>query len=156
MLGAEIALISTFPSPIPPPGKVPWRTFQACRTILDCQQVAQYQFDHAKFVHAASVHATFVHATFVHATSVRATFVHATFVQWQILVVSNCKQSSLDQTIKFETSYRAKPKLGQLQLVLSLAQLSPSLFRHFLAKLRQSFVLLAASVSSPVNFRAFL
>ena len=78
----ELALISTFPHPPPtPPGKVPWRTFQACRTILDCQQVAQYQFDHAKFVHAASVHATFVHATFVHATSVRATFVHATFVQ---------------------------------------------------------------------------
>ena len=46
----------------------------------------------------------------------------------QILVVFNCNLSSLDQTIKFKTSYRAKPKLGQLQLILSLAQLSPSLF----------------------------
>ena len=71
---------------------------------------------------------SFDHATFVHATSLRATFVHPTFVQGQNLVVYNCNHSSLDQTIKFQTSYRAKPKLGKLQLILSLAQLSPSLF----------------------------
>ena len=134
----ELALISTFPHPPtpPPPGKVPWRTFHACGTILDCWQVVQDQFDHAKFVHGTSVqatfiHATFVHATFVHATSVPATFVRETFVQGQNLVVYNCNHSSLDQTIKFQTSYRAKPKLCQLQLILSLAQLSPSLFNLF-------------------------
>ena len=115
----ELALISTFPHP--PPGKVPWRTFQACGTILDSWQVVQDQFDHAKFVHATSVHATFVHATFV----------HATFVPGQNLVVYNCNHSSLDQTIKFKTSRRAKPNLGQFQLILSLAQLSPRLFLHF-------------------------
>ena len=72
-------------------------------------------------------HATFVTATFVHATSVCATFFHTTFVQGQNLVVYKCNHSCLDQTIKFQTSYKAKPKLGQLQLMLSLAQLSPSL-----------------------------
>ena len=93
--------------------------------------MAQYQFDHATFVHAASVRATFVHATFAHATSVRATFVHATsvcatffhttFVQGQILVVYKCNHSCLDETIEFQTSYKAKPKLGQLQLMMRLA-----------------------------------
>ena len=81
-----------------------------------------------KFVHATFVHATFVHATFVHATSVRAKFFHTTFVQEPNLVVYKCNHSCLDQTIKFQTSYKAKPKLGQLQLMLSLAQLSPSLY----------------------------
>ena len=33
----ELALISTFPHPPPhPPGKVLWRTFQACGTIPNC------------------------------------------------------------------------------------------------------------------------
>ena len=85
------------------------------------------QFDHATFVHATFAHATSLCATFVHATSVRATFFRTTFVQGQYLVVSNCNHSCLDQTIKFETSYRAKPELSHLQLMLSLAQLSPSL-----------------------------
>ena len=31
-------------------------------------------------------------------------------------------------------SYKAKPKLGQLQLMLSLAQLNPSLFRPIFAE----------------------
>ena len=31
----------------------------------------------------------------------------------------------------FQTSYRPKPRLGQLQLILRLAQLSPSLFCLF-------------------------
>ena len=84
-------------------------------------------FGPSTFIHATFVHATFVHATLVHATSLRATFFHPTFVQGQNLVVYNCNHSSLDQTIKFQTSYRAKPKLDQLQLILSLAQLSPSL-----------------------------
>merc|ERR1712208_124267 len=73
-------------------------------------------------------HSTFVHATFVHAASVHATFFHTTFVQGQNLVVYNCNHYCLDQTIKFQTSHRPKPRLGQLQLMLSLAQLSPSLF----------------------------
>ena len=73
------------------------------------------------------------HATFVHATFVRATFFHATFVQGQYLVIYNCNHSCLDQTIKFQTSYWAQ--LGQLQLILSLAQLSPSLFLYFLVTL---------------------
>ena len=59
--------------------------------------------------------------TFVHAISVHAIFFHATFVQGQNWVVYKCNQSCLDQTIKFQTSYRATPKLGQLQLILSLA-----------------------------------
>ena len=58
-------------------------------------------------------------------------FIHTTFVQGQNLVVYKCNHSCLDQTIKFQTSYKAKPKLGQLQLMLSLAQLSPSLFNYF-------------------------
>merc|ERR1712208_200144 len=70
---------------------------------------------------------TSVCATFVHATSNRATVFHTTFVQGQNLVVYICKHSCLDQTIKFQTSYRAEPELSQLQLMLSLAQLSPSL-----------------------------
>ena len=55
-------------------GTVPWRTFQACGTILDCWQVVQDQFDHAKFVHGTSVQATFIHATFVHATFVQVQY----------------------------------------------------------------------------------
>merc|ERR1711888_257561 len=88
-------------------------------------------FYHSTFVHATFVHATSVHAIFVHATSVHATFFYTTFVQGQNLVVYNCNHSCLNQTIKFQTSYRAKPRLGQLQLMLSLAQLSPSLFCLF-------------------------
>ena len=77
---------------------------------------------------ATFVHATSVYATFVHATSVRATFFHTMFVQGQTLVVYKCNHSCLDQTIKFQTSHNPIPKLGRLQLMLSLAQLSPSLF----------------------------
>merc|ERR1712208_281067 len=73
-------------------------------------------------------HSTFVHATFVHATSVHSTFFYTTFVQGQNLVVYNCNHSCLNQTIKFQISYRAKPRLGQLQLMLSLAQPPPACF----------------------------
>ena len=59
-------------------------------------------FDQSTFVHASFVHATSVRVTFVHATSVCATFFHTTFVQ-------GLNHSCLDQTIKFQTSYKAKP-----------------------------------------------
>ena len=78
------------------------------------------QFDHATFVHATSVCASSVHATFLHVTYGNNTFVHATFAKGQHLVVYNCNHSrfiewlsfycySSDQTIIFQSSYRAKP-----------------------------------------------
>ena len=77
-------------------------------------------FDYVTFVHITFVHATFVHATCpcnicpcnICVTFVRATFFHTMFVRGQNSVIYNCNHSCLDQTIKFQTSYKAKPKLG--------------------------------------------
>merc|ERR1712208_70211 len=99
---------------------------------------------------------TSVCATFVHATSNRATVFHTTFVQGQNFVVYKCNHSCLNQTIKFQTSYRAKPKLGQLKLMLSLAQLSPSLSVSLSAlgilTFSMFFTLFVSSIKVSVSF----
>ena len=120
----ELALILTFPSPTP--------------KEITVESISSL-WNHPWLF--ASGPLPFVHGTFVHSTSVHATFVYATYDQGHLVVYTyslsrgieylSCYYSSLDKTIKFQTSYRAKQKIDQLQLILSLAQLSPSLLSYY-------------------------
>ena len=55
-------------SPPTPPGKVPWRTFQVCGTILDCWQVAQYHLtmQHLSMQHLSMQHLSVQHLSMQH------------------------------------------------------------------------------------------
>ena len=52
----------------PPPGKVPWRTFPVCGTILDCWQVAQNHLtnQHLSMHHLSMQHLSVQHLSMQH------------------------------------------------------------------------------------------